>query len=64
VLGAGCRGAMSNIVDNPIEFRCPVCGKLRTVLSGEGFVPPVPLDPLFRKDDKEYCQCNRTKAKK
>jgi hypothetical protein len=55
---------MSNIVDNPIEFRCPVCGKLRTVLSGEGIVPPVPLDPLFRKDDKEYCQCNRTKAKK
>ena len=55
---------MAQIVDTPIEFRCPVCGKIQVVMSGGGIIPPVIIDPLFRRDGEDYCQCGKKQAKK
>jgi len=55
---------MAQIVDTPIEFRCPVCGKIQKILGGEGRLGPLPLDLLRRKHGNEYCRCGMTQAKK
>jgi len=55
---------MAEVVDSPIELRCPACGKLRAVLGGEGMPGATPQDLLGRLKGDKYCDCAGTRAKK
>jgi len=54
---------MTKIIDTPIEFRCPVCGKITKVLGGEGTLGTFDSGPIIRRDNDEWCQCGRKPAK-
>jgi hypothetical protein len=55
---------MPQIVDTPIEFTCPVCGKIIKTLGGEGLLGPIPLVWHGGKDGKDYCRCGSKKVNK
>mgnify|MGYP001171345432 CR=1 FL=1 len=55
---------MAQIVGTPIEFRCPVCGKITKIMGGEGMLGPIPFGWRGGKDEKDFCHCGEKKAKK
>jgi len=55
---------MSQIVDTPIEFRCPVCGKITKILGGEGSLGLAPIIWHGRWEEKDFCHCGEKKAQK
>jgi len=55
---------MPKIVDTPIVFTCPVCGKITKIMGGEGMLGPLPFDWHGRRDGKDYCRCGEKQAKK
>jgi hypothetical protein len=56
--------AMPKIVDTPIVFTCPVCGKITKIMGGEGMLGPIPLDWHIGKNRREYCHCGEKQPKK
>jgi hypothetical protein len=56
--------AMPKIVDTPIEFRCPVCGKITKILGGEGSLGLPQINWRGGRNEKDFCHCGEKKAKK
>jgi len=53
---------MTKIVDTPIEFRCPVCGKITAIMGGEGSLGLPHIDWRRGRDGKDFCHCGDKKT--
>jgi hypothetical protein len=55
---------MTKIVDTPIVFTCPVCGKITKVLGGEGSLGLPQINWRGGRDEKDFCHCGEKNVKK